>query len=90
MTNVLILYTAALLHAYRAFATTFEAMEVPFFQRERVLQFPGRGHTVGKPELVPEEFIAEENINYQKDTSAGEGANADDRAVKTANLLPPR
>jgi hypothetical protein len=30
-TNVLILYTAALLHAYRAFATTFEAMEAPFF-----------------------------------------------------------
>jgi hypothetical protein len=30
-TNVLILYTAALLCAYSAFATTFEAMEAPFF-----------------------------------------------------------
>ncbi len=31
LTNVLILYTAALLHTYRAFATTFKAMEAPFF-----------------------------------------------------------
>ncbi len=30
-TNVPILYTAALLRAYCAFATTFEAMEAPFF-----------------------------------------------------------
>jgi hypothetical protein len=30
-TNVPILYTATLSHAYRAFATTFEAMEAPFF-----------------------------------------------------------
>jgi hypothetical protein len=31
LTNVPILYTAALLHTYPAFATTFEAMEAPFF-----------------------------------------------------------
>jgi hypothetical protein len=31
LTNVPILYTAALLRAYQAFATTFEAMEAPFF-----------------------------------------------------------
>jgi hypothetical protein len=31
-TNVPILYTAALLRTYHAFATTFEAMEAPFFQ----------------------------------------------------------
>jgi hypothetical protein len=36
-TNILIMYTASSLHAYHAFATTFEAMEAPFFQRERVL-----------------------------------------------------
>jgi hypothetical protein len=46
------------------FASTFEAMEAPFFQRERVLQFPGPGHTVDKPILKPEEFVAEENVNY--------------------------
>ncbi len=90
-TNVPILYTAALSRAYRAFVTTFEAMEAPFFQWERVLQFSGCGRTMDEPELVPEEFIAEENINYQKDVSASEGANVDNRTIKTANLpLPPQ
>jgi hypothetical protein len=64
-------------------------MEAPFFQQERVLQFPGRSHTIDKPELVPEEFVAEENVNYRKDVSASEGANADDRIVKRANLPSP-
>jgi hypothetical protein len=68
-TNVPNLYTSASLRAYRAFATTFEALKAPFFQWERVLQFPGHGRTVGKPELVPEEFVAEENVNYPKDVS---------------------
>jgi hypothetical protein len=88
-TNVPILYTNALLHAYRAFATTFEAMEAPFFQQERVLQFPGWGRTINEPKLVPEEFVAEKNINYRKYVSASEGANADDRIVKRANLPSP-
>jgi hypothetical protein len=84
------MYTAASSHTYGAFATTFEAMEVPFFQQERVLQFSGCGRTVDEPKLVPEEFVAEENVNYGKDMSASEGANADNRMVKTANLpLPP-
>jgi hypothetical protein len=76
LTNVLILYTTASLHAYQAFPTTFEAPEATFFQRERVLQFPGHGRTVNKPEGVPEEFVVEENVNYRKDVSASEGANA--------------
>jgi hypothetical protein len=81
-TNVPILYTAALLRAYHAFATTFEAMEAPFFQRERVLQFPGRGRTINNPKLVPEEFVVEENVNYWKEVLASEGANADDKDGK--------
>jgi hypothetical protein len=89
-TNVPIFYTAALLRTYRAFATPFEAMAAPFFRRERVLQFPGRARTVNKPEFVPEEFMAEENVYYQKNVSASEGANADDRMVKTANLPLPQ
>jgi hypothetical protein len=88
LTNVLIIYTAALSCAYRVFATTFEAMEVPFIQRERVLQFPGRGRTIDEPKLVPDEFVVEENVNYWKDMSASEGANVDNRTVKTANLPP--
>ncbi len=80
-----------MLCAYRAFATTFKALEAPFFQWEKVLQFPGHGRTINKPNLAPEEFVAEENVNYQKDASASEGANADGRTVKTANLpLPPQ
>jgi hypothetical protein len=90
LTNIPILYTAASPRAYRAFATIFKAMEAPFFRRERVLQFLGRGCTVDEPELVPEEFVAEENVNYQKDVSASEGANSDDRTVKTAYLLSPQ
>jgi hypothetical protein len=82
MTNVPILYTAALSCTYHAFATTFEAMEAPFFQQEKVLQFPGHCCTVVKPELVLEEFVAEENVNYREDVSASEGANADNSMVK--------
>jgi hypothetical protein len=89
-TNVPILYTAALLRAYPVFATTFEAMEAPFFQRERVLQFLWRGCTVNEPELVPEEFVAEENVKYWKDVSLSEEANADNMTVKMANLLSPQ
>jgi hypothetical protein len=89
-TNVPILYTTALSRAYRAFSTTFEAMEAPFFQQERVLQFPGHGRTVDKPKLVPEEFVAEKNVNYWKNMLASEGANADNRTVKMANLPVPQ
>jgi hypothetical protein len=64
-------------------------MEAPFYSREKVLQFQGQGRTVDKPELIPEEFVAKENVNYWKDVSASEGANADDRTVKTANLSSP-
>ncbi len=88
-TNVPIIYTAALLRAYCAFTTTFKAMEAPFFQQEKVLQFPGCGHTINKPELVSEEFLAKENVNYWKKVSVSERANADDRTVKTANLPSP-
>jgi hypothetical protein len=40
-TNVPVFYTASSSKRYRAFAATFEAMEASFFQREKVLQFPG-------------------------------------------------
>jgi hypothetical protein len=56
-------------HAYCAFATTFEALKAPFFKWEKVLQILGHGRTINKPELVREEFVAEENVNYLKDMS---------------------
>jgi hypothetical protein len=39
---------------------------------------------------VPEEFVAEENVNYRKNVLASDGANADNRMVKTANLPLPQ
>jgi hypothetical protein len=41
-TNVPTFFTAPSLCTYQTFATTFEAYEAPFFQRETVLQVPGR------------------------------------------------
>jgi hypothetical protein len=65
-------------------------MEAPFFQWERVLEFPGRGRTAEEPELVPEEFVAEESVNYWKDESLSVGADSDNRTVKTNKLLTPQ
>ncbi len=91
LSSMLIVYMASSLHAYCAFATTFKALEANFFRWEKVLHFPGHGCTIDEPNLVPEEFVAEENANYCKDLSASEGANGDNRMVKTSNLpLPPQ
>ncbi len=46
----------------------------------------GHGRTIDEPNLVPEEFVAEENVNYRKDVLASEGTNIDDKMVKTSNL----
>jgi len=42
-----------------------------------------------EPALVPEEFVAEENLNYEKDMSVNEGADSDNDMVKTSNLPAP-
>ncbi len=76
-------------HAYRAFTSIFEAFEAPYYCREMVLQFPGCRCTVNEPNLVPEEFVAEENDNYRKDMSASEGVSADDETVRMPNLQSP-
>jgi hypothetical protein len=39
---------------------------------------------------VPEEFVVEENLNHRKNMLASEGANADDRMAKMANLPLPQ
>ncbi len=91
LSNIPIMYTSTLSCTYCTFATTFEALEAPFFRQEKVLHFPWHGPTINKPDLVPEEFVAEENVNYCKDTLASEGANVDNKMVKTSNLpLPPQ
>ena len=42
-----------------------------------------------KPPLIPEEFVAEENLNYDKKMSVDEGVESDDETVKTSNLPAP-
>jgi hypothetical protein len=73
--------------SYCAFTATFKAMEAPYFQREKVLEFPGCRDLMD--DIVPEEFIAEENLNYNKKVSVNEGVSEDDKSIKTSNLPPP-
>jgi hypothetical protein len=87
--NVPIMYTISSLHAYCTFTTTFKALEANFFCQEKVLQFPGHRLAIDEPNLVPEEFVAEENVSYCKDVSASDGVNKDDKTVKTSNLPSP-
>jgi hypothetical protein len=58
-TNMPIFTMAPSSRAYCAFATTFEALEAPYYQKETVLQYPGRYLMDDESALVPEEFVAE-------------------------------
>jgi hypothetical protein len=40
-------------------------------------------------ELIPEEFVAEENLNYNKEVSVDDGVSEDNKTIKTSNLPPP-
>jgi hypothetical protein len=44
---------------------------------------------MGDNKLVPEEFIMEENLNYNKEVSVVEGVSEDDETMETSNLPPP-
>ncbi len=82
--NTPILTTAPSSRAYRAFVTTFEALEAPYYRKDTVLQYPGR-HLMND---APEEFVAEKNLNFEK-VSVDEGVNSDNKRVKTSNLPAP-
>ncbi len=88
-TNTPIFTTAPSSRAYRAFPTTFEALEAPYYRKETVLQYPHHNLMDDEPALVPEEFVAEENLNYEKNMSVDEGVDSDDDMVKTSNLPAP-
>jgi len=87
--NMPIFTMAPSYRAYSAFSTTFEALEASYYRKETVLQYPGRYLMDNEPALVPEEFVAEENLNYDKDMSVNEGVDSDDDTVKTSNLPAP-
>ena len=42
-----------------------------------------------EPAFAPEEFVAEENLNFEKDDAVDEGVESDDETVKTSNLPAP-
>jgi hypothetical protein len=86
-TDTPIFTTAPSSRAYHAFATTFEAFEAPYYQKETVMQYPHHNLMDDKPALAPEEFVAEENLNYKKQVD--EGVDSDDDTVKTSNLPAP-
>ncbi len=75
--------------SYLAFAATFEAIEASYFRREKVLEYPGRRDLMEDIKLVSEEFVAEENLNYDKEVSVDEGVSEDNKTMKTPNLPPP-
>jgi hypothetical protein len=77
-TNTPIFYCAPSSKGYRAFVTTFEACEAPYFHQERVVQVPDQ------MEREPEEFIAEENIHLSGRTRDHE-VSEDDDTVRTSN-----
>jgi hypothetical protein len=63
-------------------------METSFFQRKKVLQFPGRHDLMDN--IDPAEIVAEETLNYkEKETSEDEGVTEDNETIKTSNVLSP-
>jgi len=88
-TNTPVFTTAPSSRAYRVFATTFEALEAPYYHKETALQYPGCHLMGNEPAFAPEEFVAEENLNFEKDALVDEGVKSDDETVKTSNLPAP-
>jgi hypothetical protein len=86
-TNTPIFTTAPLSRACCSFATTFEALEAPYYRKETVLQYPHHNLMDDKPALAPEEFVVEENLNYKKQVN--EGVDSNDDTVKSSNLPAP-
>jgi hypothetical protein len=86
--NIPIFFTLPSTFSYRAFVSKFQALEVPFFRREHVLQYPGWHMLDGDPP-PKEEFLAEENVNFKRRTSVG-AMSADDDTVPASNLPLPQ
>jgi hypothetical protein len=90
MTNVPTFFTAPSLHTYQTFAATFEACEAPFFQRETVLQVPGRTLLRENAKITPEEFVAEEDFHRgNRKRLIDDKVNEDDETICTSNVPDP-
>jgi hypothetical protein len=62
-------------------------MEAPFFRRETTLQLPRPRFP--REFVIPEEFVAEEDLHRDEKKSV-DTVNEDDDTVRTLNLPPPR
>jgi hypothetical protein len=85
-------YTVSSSRAYQAFSVMFEALEAPFFQRETVIQIPGRRLLREDAEITPEEFIAKEDLHCgatKKKSLEVDEVDEEDATVCTSNLPPP-
>jgi hypothetical protein len=90
--NTPVFYTVSSSCAYQAFAGTFEALEAPFFQRETVIQIPGSCLLREDAEIMPEEFIAKDDLHRgatKKKSLEVDEVDEDDDTVCTLNLPPP-
>ncbi len=86
-TNVPTFFTAPSLRTYQTFATTFEACEAPFFQRETVLQVPGCTLLRENAKITPEKFVAEEDFHCgNRKRLVDNKVNEDDETICTSNV----
>ncbi len=74
-----IFHMASSSSTYRSFAATFETMEAPFLQRETTLQLPGPWFL--REYIIPEEFVAKEDL-HQGEMKSADAANEKDDANK--------
>ena len=82
-TNTPIFHMASSSSMYRSFAATFETMEAPFFQRETTLQLPGPWFP--RENVIPEEFVAKEDL-HQGEKKSVDAANEKDDTDCISNL----
>jgi len=73
-----IFHMASSSSTYRLFAATFETMEAPFLQRQRetTLQLPGPWFP--REYVIPEEFVAKEDLHQGKKKSVNAANEKDD------------
>jgi hypothetical protein len=89
-TNVPTFFMAPSLCTYQAFATTYEAMEALFFQRETVLQVPGCLLLREDANITTEDFVAEEDFNRgNRKRLIDDKINKDNKMIHTLNVPDP-
>lgn len=85
--NTPIFRTASSTASYRAFVASFEALEAPFFRKERIAFSPSHRRLEGAHLPPEEEFVAEENLLQPSEKQKlASDATIDDDTVKMSNV----